>query len=43
MKYKEPKMEIVVFETEDVIATSILTDGGNSDGGIMDVSDMFGN
>ena len=26
MRYEEPKMEIVAFETEDVIATSIVAD-----------------
>ena len=39
MKYEEPKMEFVVFEKEDVIATSLDSTGDGSDE--RNVSDMF--
>lgn len=43
--YEIPELEIVVFEVEDIIATSGMTDGGAADwgdGGYADFGDLLG-
>lgn len=42
MKYETPEMEIVFFESEDIITTSGLIDGGIGDGDSGEFGDLFG-
>ena len=41
MKYIEAELDIIAFEAEDVIMTS-LTDGGEGSGDEGDFGDLFG-
>ena len=41
MKYIEAKLDIIAFEAEDVITTS-LTNGGEGNGDEGDFGDLFG-
>ena len=41
MKYMEAELDIIAFDTEDVITTS-LTDGGEGSGDEGDFGDLFG-
>jgi hypothetical protein len=41
MKYMEAELDIIAFDAEDVITTS-LTDGGEGSGDEGDFGDLFG-
>ena len=41
MKYIEAELDIIIFDAEDVITTS-LTDGGEGSGDNGDFGDLFG-
>jgi hypothetical protein len=41
MKYMEAELDIIAFDAEDVITTS-LTDGGEGSGNEDDFGDLFG-